>query len=70
MTQAETNSHASLIQDEIANALIGATDDGAYLGYAQVREAENGQLVADVYTDEGDIIATYPLAIVVGDRIG
>lgn len=59
---------ATLIVDEVTDALISATYDGLYLGFAQVREAEDGVLVADVYSDDGQRDATYELDITVGRR--
>ena len=58
-----------LIDTEVTDALIGATDDGLYLGFVQVRHDDEHRLVADVYDDEGNVTATYLLNVVVGERL-
>lgn len=59
----------AVIGAEIKDALLGATENGLFLAIAQVREAEGGELVADIYSETGQVKSTYELEVVVGRRI-
>ena len=59
----------ALVGQEVKDALLGATETGVFLAMAQVRELDDGALVADVYSEDGKVIATYALEVVVGARI-
>lgn len=59
----------AVIAQEVTDALIGATDTGLFLAMAQVRQVEDGTLVADVYSEDGNVEGTYTLEVIVGHRI-
>lgn len=59
----------AVVSQEITDALLGSTETGLFLAMAQVRQLDDGTLVADLYADDGKVVATYALDIVVGARI-
>lgn len=56
----------AVISAEVKDALLGATESGLFLAMVQVRETEDGTLVADVYGENGEVEGTYELDILVG----
>lgn len=59
---------AALIREEVTSALLDATEQGLFLMFSQVRQLEDGRLVADVYDERGEVQATYELDIFIGAR--
>lgn len=58
----------AVISGEVTDALLGATENGIFLAMAQVRQLDDGTLVADLYSDDGKVEATYGLEVIVGRR--
>jgi hypothetical protein len=56
------------LREEVEETLLGATEDGLYLGIGQVRR-DGDLLLIDRYSDDGKVTATYELDIVIGRRV-
>lgn len=54
------------IEDEVASALLEATEVGQFLTFTRVRHLDDGTLVADLHSATGHIESTYTLEIIVG----
>lgn len=69
-TEGSRNEHERIVTETLVTAIVGASEDGYWLlEDASFRSTDDGQLIADVFDDDGQVLASYPIHITVGGRL-